>query len=278
MDYLESSTEISKTLDIKTQSINEKQGIETRITTINGVTIIEVVDDTRFNTSFDYSDGFVGNGSKINVLIAHPSMVKTVNKISSIKFWANGTHTEGDGDLYQRREYWDTFVFPNGLDGKCDAVYVNIESNDPSLANYPGKFYTVAGQKINTEGTGAEISAGGTGGVDYTIALSGKPAKVTAAQISAIGWNEAVKNAAVFCVEIGDNDAYYGRGESKVTSGMSAITDNDVVTIGGTRYLVVAKGLKADKSMDGGAYFSVGTAAATVTKSYIIDTSALVLA
>ena len=38
-------------------SINEKQGIETRIATINGVTIIEVVDDTRFNTSFDYSDG-----------------------------------------------------------------------------------------------------------------------------------------------------------------------------------------------------------------------------
>ena len=277
MDYLENSTEVKKSLDVKTTSINEKQGIETRIATINGVTIIEVVDDTRFNTSFDYSDGFVGNGSKINVCIAHPSMVKTVNKISSIKFWANGTHTEGDGDLYQRREYWDTFVFPNGLDGKCDAVYVNIESDDPSVSNYPDKFYTVAGQKLNTEGTNVAISAGGTSGVDYTIALSGKPAKVTAAQVAAIGWDEAVKNAAVFCVEIGDDDAYYGRGESKVTSGMSAITDNDVVTIGGTRCLVVAKGLKADKSIDGGLYFSVGTAAGTVTKSYIIDTSKVTL-
>lgn len=278
MDYLESSTEISKTLDIKTMSINEKQGIETRITTINGVTIIEVVDDTRFNTSFDYSDGFVGNGSKINVCIAHPSMVKTVNKISSIKFWANGTHTEGDGDLYQRREYWDTFVFPNGLDGKCDAVYVNIESGDPSVSNYPDKFYTVAGQKLNTEGTNVAISAGGTSGVDYTIALSGKPAKVTAAQVAAIGWNEAVKNAGIFCVEIADNVTHYGRGASKVTSGMDEITDNDVVTIGGTRYLVLAKGLKADKSIDGGLYFSVGTAAGTVTKSYIIDTSGVTLA
>lgn len=277
MDYLENSTEVKKSLDIKTTSINEKQGIETRIATINGVTIIEVVDDTRFNTSFDYSDGFVGNGSKINVCIAHPSMVKTVNKISSIKFWANGTHTEGDGDLYQRREYWDTFVFPNGLDGKCDAVYVNIESDDPSVSNYPDKFYTVAGQKLNTEGTNVAISAGGTSGVDYTIALSGKPAKVTAAQVAAIGWDEAVKNAAVFCVEIGDDVTHYGRGESKVTSGMSAITDNDVVTIGGTRCLVVAKGLKADKSIDGGLYFSVGTAAGTVTNSYIIDTSKVTL-
>ena len=277
MDYLENSTEVKKSLDVKTTSINEKQGIETRIATINGVTIIEVVDDTRFNTSFDYSDGFVGNGSKINVCIAHPSMVKTVNKISSIKFWANGTHTEGDGDLYQRREYWDTFVFPNGLDGKCDAVYVNIESDDPSVSNYPDKFYTVAGQKLNTEGTNVAISAGGTSGVDYTIALSGKPAKVTAAQVAAIGWDEAVKNAGIFCVEIGNDDAYYGRGESKVTSGMSAITDNDIVTIGGTRCLVVAKGLKADKSIDGGLYFSVGTAAGTVTKSYIIDTSKVTL-
>ena len=278
MDYLESSTEITKTLDIKTMSINEKQGIETRIATINGVTIIEVVDDTRFNTSFDYSDGFVGNGSKINVCIAHPSMVKTVNKISSIKFWANGTHTEGDGDLYQRREYWDTFVFPNGLDGKCDAVYVNIESDDPSVSNYPDKFYTVAGQKLNTEGTNVAISAGGTSGVDYTIALSGKPAKVTAAQVAAIGWDEAVKNAGIFCVEIADNVTHYGRGTSKVTSGMDEITDNDVVTIGGTRYLAVCKGLLANKNIEGGAYFSVGTAAATVTKSYIIDVSGVTLA
>lgn len=277
MDYLESSTEITKTLDIKTQSINEKQGIETRIATINGVTIIEVVDDTRFNTSFDYSDGFVGNGSKINVLIAHPSMVKTVNKISSIKLWANGTHTEGDGDLYQRREYWDTFVFPNGLDGKCDAVYVNIESNDPSVANYPDKFYTVEGQKLNAEGTSVAISAGGTGDVDYTIALSGKPAKVTAEQGAAIGWDVAVKNAGIFCVEIADNVTHYGRGTSKVTSGMDGITDNDVVTIGGTRYLVLAKGLKADKSIDGGSYFSVGSAADTVTKSYILNTSKVTL-
>ena len=278
MDNLENSTEVQKTLDIKTMSINEKQGIETRIAFINGVTIIEVVDDTRFNTKFDYSDGFVGNGSKINVCIAHPSMVKTVIKFNNIRFFANGTHTEGDGDLYQRRDLWDTFVFPNGLDGTCDAVYVNIESNDPSVRNYPKKAYTVAGQKLNTTGTNVAISAGGTGGVDHTIELTGKPAAVSAEAVAAIGWNENVTHADVFCVEIGEGDSYYGRGDSKVTSGMSAITDNDVVTIGGTRYLVLAKGLKDDKSIDGGAYFSVGTAADTVTKSFIIDASGLVLA
>ena len=278
MDNLENSSEITKTLDIKTQSINEANGISTRITSINGVAIIEVVDESRFNTAFDYSDGFVGTGSKINVAIAHPSMVRTVPKIQNIRFFANGTHTEGDGDLYQRRDLWDTFVFPNGLNGECDAVYVNIESNDPSVANYPGKTYEVAGQKLKATGTDVAIAAGGTGNVDYTIKVSGKPGAVTAAQVAAIGWDENVKYADVFCVEIGADDAYYGRGASKVTSGMDAITDTDVVTIGGTRYLVLAKGVKADKSLDGGLYFSVGTAAATVTKSYVIDTTGLNLA
>ena len=276
MDYLESSTEITKTLDIKTQSINEKQGIETRIATINGVTIIEVVDDTRFNTSFDYSDGFVGNGSKINVCIAHPSMVKTVNKISSIKFWANGTHTEGDGDLYQRREYWDTFVFPNGLDGKCDAVYVNIESNDPSVRNYTTKTYNVNGQKLDASGTKAEIEAGSD--VDYVIKGTGKAAAVAPAAATAVYGSDTVKNNFIFMMEIADDVTHYGRGSSKVESGMTAIPENDIKVVDGTRYLIVAKGLTADKAVYGGAYMSVGTGAAAVSKSFKIDASALVLA
>ena len=276
MDYLESSTEITKTLDIKTMSINEKQGIETRIATINGVTIIEVVDDTRFNTSFDYSDGFVGNGSKINVCIAHPSMVKTVNKISSIKFWANGTHTEGDGDLYQRREYWDTFVFPNGLDGKCDAVYVNIEANDPSVRNYTTKTYNVNGQKLDASGTKAEIEAGSD--VDYVIKGTGKAAAVAPAAATAVYGSDTVKNNFIFMMEIADDVTHYGRGNSKVESGMTAIPENDIKVVDGTRYLIVAKGLTADKAVYGGAYMSVGTGAAAVSKSFKIDASALVLA
>ena len=276
MDYLESSTEITKTLDIKTMSINEKQGIETRIATINGVTIIEVVDDTRFNTSFDYSDGFVGNGSKINVCIAHPSMVKTVNKISSIKFWANGTHTEGDGDLYQRRDLWDTFVFPNGLDGKCDAVYVNIESNDPSVRNYTTKTYNVNGQKLDASGTKAEIEAGSD--VDYVIKGTGKAAAVAPAAATAVYGSDTVKNNFIFMIEIADDVTHYGRGNSKVESGMTAIPENDIKVVDGTRYLIVAKGLTADKAVYGGAYMSVGTGAAAVSKSFKIDASALVLA
>ena len=276
MDNLENSTEVKKSLDIKTTSINEKQGIETRIAFINGVTIIEVVDDTRFYTSFDYADGFVGNGSKINVCIAHPSMVKTVVKFNNIKLFANGTHTEGDGDLYQRRDLWDTFVFPNGLDGKCDAVYVNIESNDPSVRNYTTKTYNVNGQKLDASGTKAEIEAGSD--VDYVIKGTGKAAAVAPAAATAVYGSDTVKNNFIFMVEIADDVTHYGRGTSKVESGMTAIPENDIKVVDGTRYLIVAKGLTADKAVYGGAYMSVGTGASAVSKSFKIDASALVLA
>lgn len=276
MNNLENSTEVTKTLDIKTMSINEKQGIETRIAFINGVTIIEVVDDTRFYTSFDYADGFVGNGSKINVCIAHPSMVKTVVKFNNIKLFANGTHTEGDGDLYQRRDLWDTFVFPNGLDGKCDAVYVNIESGDPSVRNYPTKTYNVNGQKLDASGTKAEIAAGTD--TDYVIKGTGAAGAVTPAAATAVYESDTVKNNFIFMLEIGDDVTHYGRGESKVESGMTAIPAGDIKVVDGTRYLIVAKGLTADKAVYGGAYMSVGTGAAAVSKSFKIDASALVLA
>lgn len=276
MDNLENSTEVQKTLDIKTMSINEKQGIETRIAFINGVTIIEVVDDTRFYTSFDYADGFVGNGAKINVCIAHPSMVKTVVKFNNIKLFANGTHTEGDGDLYQRRDLWDTFVFPNGLDGKCDAVYVNIESSDPSVRNYPTKTYNVNGQKLDASGTKVEIEAGSD--VDYVIKGTGKAAAVAPAAATAVYGSDTVKNNFIFMLEIADDVTHYGRGETKVTSGLEAIPAGDIKVVDGTRYLIVAKGLTADKAVYGGAYMSVGTGAAAVSKSFKIDASALVLA
>lgn len=276
MDNLENSTEVSKTLDIKTMSINEKQGIETRIAFINGVTIIEIVDDTRFYTSFDYADGFVGNGSKINVCIAHPSMVKTVVKFNNIKFFANGTHTEGDGDLYQRRDLWDTFVFPNGLDGTNDAVYVNIESGTPSVRNYPTKTYNVNGQKLDASGTKAEIAAGS--GVDYVIKGTGAAAAVAPAAATAVYGSDTVKNNFIFMVEIADDVTHYGRGESKVTSGLEAIPAGDIKVVDGTRYLIVAKGLTAEGAIYGGKYMSVGTAAGTATQSFEIDATALVLA
>lgn len=130
MDLLEQSTDFTRKIEM-TQIAEGGVGIETRITDIDGVTLIEVIDDERFYDKFDFTDGFnpVANTShKINVLIASPLTVKTVPKISSIYYFAPGAHTEGDGYLYQDRSLSDTFVFPNGKDNKIDSIYVDIDT------------------------------------------------------------------------------------------------------------------------------------------------------
>ena len=127
MDLLAISTE--KTLEINYTTLTEDGiGVETRITRINGVDLIEVIDTERMKTLFDFTDGCVPDedAMNINILFASAETVKTVPKIASIYYFNAGQHTEGDGDLYQNRSFWDTFVFPNGKDGNIDSIFCNI--------------------------------------------------------------------------------------------------------------------------------------------------------
>lgn len=130
MDLLEQSTDFTRKIEM-TQIAEGGIGIETRVTDIDGVTIMEVIDDERFYDKFDFSDGFLpvaGTSHKINVLVASPLTVKTVPKIANIYYFAPGTHTEGDGYLYQDHSLSDTFVFPNGKDNKIDSIYVDVDT------------------------------------------------------------------------------------------------------------------------------------------------------
>ena len=132
MDLLEQSTDFTRKIEM-TQIAEGGIGIETRITDIDGVTLIEVIDDERFYDKFDFTDGFTPVAStshKINVLIASPLTVKTVPKIASIYYFNPGQHTEGDGYLYQDRSLSDTFVFPNGKDNKIDSIYVDVDTTE----------------------------------------------------------------------------------------------------------------------------------------------------
>ena len=127
MDLLAISTEMKLNVQVDT-IVEGGRAIETRVVKINGVPLFEVVDTDRFYDLFDYTEGAVAdtNANPINILFASVETVKTVPKISSIYYFSAGSHTEGDGDLYQNRSLMDTFVFPNGLDGKIDSVYVNM--------------------------------------------------------------------------------------------------------------------------------------------------------
>ena len=104
--------------------------ISTRVANIDGVPVMEVLDDDRFISKVSYLDTEAGGFTKANdgldltIVVASTETCKTVKKISSIYYFAPGNHTEGDGYLYQEREFWDTFVFPNGKDGKIDSVAI----------------------------------------------------------------------------------------------------------------------------------------------------------
>ena len=127
MDALEQSTEFTRKID--------------------GVPIMEVIDDERFYDAFDWEPeggGFaplkkveaasgveaVTGAHKINVLVACGQTCKTVPKINSIYYFEPGGHTKGDGYLYQNRSFSDVFVFPNGRDGKIDSIYVDVDTTE----------------------------------------------------------------------------------------------------------------------------------------------------
>lgn len=129
MDLIALSKELSKSVEVV--NLAGPQSVETRVARINGVPLIEVIATERFFDSFNFDEGFApvqGTSKALNVVFAATDMVKTVAKISSIYYFARGSHTEGDGDLYQNRSLWDTFVFPNGKDGKVDSIFVSKDA------------------------------------------------------------------------------------------------------------------------------------------------------
>lgn len=133
MDLLEQAPEFTRTIEM-TQVADGGEGLETRVTDIDGVPVMEVIDDEVFYDSFNFAPengGFEPTAStahKINVLIASPQTTKLVPKISSIYYFNPGAHTQGDGYLYQNRALSDVFTFPNGKDGKIDSIYVDVDT------------------------------------------------------------------------------------------------------------------------------------------------------
>lgn len=181
MDLLEKSDKFTRTISM-TEIAEGGLGLRTRVTDIDGVPIMEVIDDERFYDRFDFDpedggfepcaasyvktadteivsgkDYYTESGGsytkvsgtpsksaldtyyekaagshKINVLIATPETTKIVPKIASIYNFAPGTHTEGDGYLYQNRAFSDVFTFPNVKDGKIDSIYVDTDTAEYS--------------------------------------------------------------------------------------------------------------------------------------------------
>jgi hypothetical protein len=88
------------------------------ITSLENVQIIKVPSG-RMKTEYDFTDGFVPavGAKQINMILVHPRSVIAVDKHSYIRLWPEGTHTKGDGWLYQNRKYGDLFLIKNRVQG-----------------------------------------------------------------------------------------------------------------------------------------------------------------
>jgi len=119
----------SKTAD---QQIDEDKTYYTRSGEAGAYVYTEVASPVvaNINSYYELTNTPVEGSKKINVLAASTETVVTVPKISSIYFFAPGAHTLGDGWLFQQREDYDTFIFPNGKDGQIDSIAVDIDTTE----------------------------------------------------------------------------------------------------------------------------------------------------
>lgn len=116
MDFLERSKEFTRTIT------NQQVGVtalESRVTSLDGVQLVEVWDDTRFKSAYDFADGYTPkeDAKDINFILVAKQAVIPVVKENTIFLFAPGQHTEGDGYLYQNRLYHDLFIKEQQKDG-----------------------------------------------------------------------------------------------------------------------------------------------------------------
>lgn len=113
MDALERSEEFTRNINVQDQGT----AIETRVTSLDGVQLVEVWDTERFNSEHDFTSGFTATGLSLNWVIVYRGAIVAKTKLNSIYLFQPGQHTQGDGYLYQNRMYHDLFVMKNKADG-----------------------------------------------------------------------------------------------------------------------------------------------------------------
>lgn len=116
MDLLERSKEFTRS--ITNQNVG-MTALESRVTSLDGVQLIEVWDDSRFKDAFDFTDGYKpkSGANDINFLLVVKPAVIPVVKENAVYMFAPGEVGQGDGYLYQNRLYHDLFILKNKKDG-----------------------------------------------------------------------------------------------------------------------------------------------------------------
>ena len=104
---LKQAEQISRYIAVNTNTGDIRRSVRT----LDDVKLVKVP-SSRMKSVYDFSDGFVPAAGAVqqNMILVHPRSIIAVDKHAYIMLWAPGTHTTGDGWLYQNRKYGDLFV------------------------------------------------------------------------------------------------------------------------------------------------------------------------
>lgn len=118
---LKQADKITRFISVDKSSASD--GINRNVHSLDDVDITKVP-SARMKTVYDFTQGFApGVGTQqINMILVHPTAVLAPIKRNSIYLWAPGTHTNGDGWLYQNRSFTDLFV----IGAKVPGVQFNV--------------------------------------------------------------------------------------------------------------------------------------------------------
>lgn len=91
---------------------------------------IKRIPSGRMKTAYNFTEGFTpaSTAKQMNMILVHPSAVIAADKHAYINLWAPGSHTQGDGYLYQNRKYGDLFV----LNTRSDGIKINLSPDEES--------------------------------------------------------------------------------------------------------------------------------------------------
>lgn len=117
---IKQAEDLSRFIDI---SGKNDQVVQRNVRSLDDVKMV-VVPSGRMKTAYNFTTGFqpAEAAQQINMILVHPRSIIAVEKHSAIYLWAPGTHTAGDGYLYQNRRYGDLFI----IEKKIDGVKINV--------------------------------------------------------------------------------------------------------------------------------------------------------
>lgn len=88
--------------------------------------ILKRIPSARLKTAYNFTEGYAPaeTAKQMDMILVHPKSVIATDKHSYIKLWAPGSHTQGDGYLYQNRKYGDLFV----IDTRIEGIKINLSA------------------------------------------------------------------------------------------------------------------------------------------------------